>query len=230
MPLLDHSRPPLSDSYPWESIHSAWASQIAEKLNTLLPSKFYALENKRFGNEIEIDVGTFDRDPTAPSASSNGTTTALLTAPAWAPPTPRKTITMEFPDTLEVRVFLREGRPKLVGVIELVSPSNKDRPAARDAFVAKCVDFLSNGVSLIVLDAITERRARLHLALMEAFDAADPEDEALTLYAASYRPVIRDERAAIDVWTSRVAVGEPLPTMHLRLTGDQFVPVDFEST
>lgn len=35
-------------------------------------------------------------------------------------------------------------------------------------------------------------------------------------------------RPEIDLWPVRCAVGSPLPTLPLRLTGDLFVPVDFE--
>ena len=46
----------------------------------------------------------------------------------------------------------------------------------------------------------------------------------MDLYAVAYRPVRRGERAEIDVWTARCAVGEPLPVMPLRLVGDLFIP------
>jgi hypothetical protein len=49
------------------------------------------------------------------------------------------------------------------------------------------------------------------------------------LYAASYRPVIRDGRPELDLWLATFAVGDPLPTMPLRLIADYFVPVDFEA-
>lgn len=50
------------------------------------------------------------------------------------------------------------------------------------------------------------------------------EDE----YAAAYRPVQRQERAEIDVWKAECVLGQPLPVMPLRLTGELFVPVDVE--
>ncbi len=50
------------------------------------------------------------------------------------------------------------------------------------------------------------------------------------LYAVAYRPVRRQGGSAIDIWTSTFAVGDSLPTLPLRLTGDLFVPVDFEAT
>jgi hypothetical protein len=50
------------------------------------------------------------------------------------------------------------------------------------------------------------------------------------MFAGAYRPVLRDEKAEIDIWVAPVAVGQPLPTLPLRLTGDLMVPVDFEAT
>ncbi len=44
----------------------------------------------------------------------------------------------------------------------------------------------------------------------------------------AYRPV-RRKRDQIDLWMHRLAVGSPLPTMPLRLTGNLFVPVDLEA-
>jgi hypothetical protein len=51
-----------------------------------------------------------------------------------------------------------------------------------------------------------------------------------SLYAATYRPVIRDGRPELDVWARQFALGEPLPTMPLRLIADYFVPVELELT
>lgn len=229
MPLYDHCRPPLSLDFPWESIHSGWASEIARRLNRLLPARYYALENTKFGNEIEIDIGTFDREPDGPP-TTNGPGTATLVAAAWAPPAPALTIPARLPDWFEVKVFLREGRPKLVGAIELVSPRNKDRPSARQGFLAKCAGYLSEGVSVVLIHPVTERPAHLHAELLDLFGARQDAPEGLTMFAAAYRPVVRNDLAEIDVWVTPLAVGQPLPILPLRLTGDLMVPVDFETT
>ncbi|HWG44306.1 MAG TPA: hypothetical protein VN688_16125 [Gemmataceae bacterium] len=50
------------------------------------------------------------------------------------------------------------------------------------------------------------------------------------LYAVAYRPVQREEQGEIELWTSPCMVGAALPIMPLRLTGDRFVPIDFEAT
>jgi hypothetical protein len=119
----------------------------------------------------------------------------------------------------------------LAAAIELVSPGNKDRPETRRAFAAKCASYLHQGVSLIIMDIVTNRHGNLHNETMRLISAPENVDLAPehSLYAVSYRPVLRQERPEIDLWTATFAVGEPLPTMPLRLTGDLFVPVDFEA-
>jgi hypothetical protein len=113
----------------------------------------------------------------------------------------------------------------------VVSPANKDRPETRRAFTAKCVSYLYYGVSLVLIDVVTNRSANLHndtMRLMEVDSMFELPPET-ALYAVAYRPVQRAERAEIDCWHARCAVGEALPTLPLRLTGDLFVPVDFEA-
>jgi hypothetical protein len=52
------------------------------------------------------------------------------------------------------------------------------------------------------------------------------------LHAAAYRPVRpADESAArIDVWTSGLAVGRPLPVLPLALDKGRVVPLDLEAS
>lgn len=133
----------------------------------------------------------------------------------------------------EVRVFEASGGLTLVGVVELVSPSNKDRPEERRAFAAKTAGYLAQGVSVVVADIVTGRRANLHNELLPllgpaAASAAFPAD--VPLYAAAYRPVTRGEADEIDIWTEELRIGSELPTMPLRLTGELFVPVDLAAT
>ena len=64
--------------------------------------------------------------------------------------------------------------------------------------------------------------------MLAAEETLLPDD--MNLYAVAYRPVVRQERAAIDWWPVPCAVGLLLPTLPLRLTGDTFVPVDFEKS
>jgi len=231
MPLFDHFRPPVENDLPWDSLHSAWATYIATALNQRwLTRDFIALEHTHAGPHVEIDVGTYERPvpPVRPSTSNGG----VATLPeVYAPPRALTAIPAVFPDRFEVRVFSRQDGRQLVGAIELVSSGNKDREEERQAFVAKCANYLQQGVSVVVIDVVTNRRANLHNDLLHFLNAeAGRLPEEVYLYAAAYRPVLRAQKPQIDVWAERCSVAAALPTMPLRLTGDLFVPVELEAT
>lgn len=231
MPLFDHFQPPLYPHYHWESFYSNWATRIADVIAAVLPPDFQVEENTHAGPSFEIDVATYEEETPPENGPASSPALATRAAPTYAPPIPDATMPAVFPDTFEVRVFNTVAGLTLVAVIELVSPGNKDRPAERRAFATKCASYLAQGVSLIVMDIVTNRHANLHNELMRLMEAAPelhfPAD--VSLYAVAYRPVRRGEQDEIDLWPRRLAVGEPLPTLPLRLTGDLHVAVDFEA-
>ena len=237
MPLFDHFHPPLYPHHHWESFHSNWATRIADGIAAVLPAEFQVEEHTHAGVGFEIDVAAFQGQAAAEDIASAGPALATLVAPApfaqhsWVPPVPERTIPAAFPETFEVRVFSTTAGLTLVGVIELVSPGNKDRRAERLAFATKCASYLAQGVSLIVIDVVTNRHANLHNEIMRLMEAAPDLDfpAEVTLYATAYRPARRGEQQEIDLWKRPLALGAPPPTLPLRLTGDLFVPVDFES-
>jgi hypothetical protein len=208
MPLLDHFHPPVSSRSQWQSFYANWATRLADAVAELIPRDFLAEEhtNAEAIPDKPILVGS-------------------------VPPAPHNTIPSVPPTTFEVRIFATEGGRKLVGAIELIGPGNKHQPDDRRAFATKCASYLHKGVSLILIDIVTNRRANLHnetMRLMEAGPQYELPDDG-NLYAVAYRPVLRKERAEIDVWPATFRVGEPLPQLPLRLTGDLFIPVDFEA-
>lgn len=233
MPLFDHFHPPLYPYHHWESFHSNWATRIADGIALVLPPEFQVEEHTHAGPGFEIDVAAYEGElsPADKAGAAAGSALATRAAPAYAPPVPDRSMPAVFPGTFEVRIFSTTAGLTLVAVIELVSPGNKDRPAQRRAFAATCASYLAQGVSLIVVDVVTNRHANLHNDLMRLMEAPPDLDfpEDVTLFAAAYRPVRRGEREEIDVWQRRLALGAPLPTLPLRLTGDLFVAVDFEA-
>lgn len=228
MPLRDHFRMPVKQELSWNSLHSGWATYLASNLNDKwLPPDYRALEHTFAFGSLEIHVATYELTGGRRLPQSNGP--AVATAPrTFAPPRAIHCVSGHFPDTFEIQV---QDGASLVGAIELVSPGNKDRPEERRAFAIKCAGYLFRGVSLVILDVVTERRANLHNEIAEllGWKGCDLPAKA-TLYAAAYRPVSRKEKTQIDIWTSVCSLGKPLPTMPLRLTGDLFVPVEFEIT
>jgi hypothetical protein len=224
VPLLDHFRPPVSQRQPWEAFHAAWANSLMAQLNARLPERFLASSEVRRGPHIEADVAEFDQGD---AAAANGSAGGVAVA-AYAPPVVAATVELTFPDEIEVEVFdTRDGR-RLVAVVELVSPSNKDCPASRQAFADKCSAYLHRGIGLAVIDVVTDRAANLHAALMQHLGTAASRIT-IALYATAYRPLQRDGRSATAVWEFPLAVGEGLPTLPLALLGWGFVPLDLEA-
>src|SRR5919202_1139344 len=186
MPLLDHFNPPLNRTHPWRSFHGAWAAAVARLLNQgVLPSGYYAVPLVDRGGPIEIDVAAL-RDPGAPPPA-NGTDRPRT----WAAPAPALAVAVDLPavDGVEVQVFAVDGDPRLAAAVELLSPRNKDRPAARQAFAVKCVGFLQQGSSVVVVDTVTTRRADLNGTILSLL-GVDVGAAALplsSLSAVSYR-------------------------------------------
>jgi hypothetical protein len=240
MPLLDHFHPPLIGTRHWESFHALWAGVLVEWLNlNLLPEGYFAEVQVHVGGRVEMDLGTFERDPSTSreryrEQSRGASTVATLTAPieVWVPPEPDLRFPAIFPDIIEILVFDNDSGPNLVGAVEFVSPGNKDRPEARRAFAAKCASYLQEGIGLAVVDIVTNRNANLHNELIdllevgELFKMADNPG----VYATSYRPSRRSTDETIDTWVNRLALGEPLPILPLALRGGPCLPLELEAT
>ena len=77
-------------------------------------------------------------------------------------------------DAYEVRVYDTKYGRRLVAAVEIVSPSNKDRPEHRRAFVAKCAALLRDSVSVTIVDLVTTRNFNLYADLMEFIGQTDP--------------------------------------------------------
>jgi hypothetical protein len=138
-----------------------------------------------------------------------------------------------FPDDLEVEIREEHDRARLVGVIELVSPSNKDRQSERDAFVAKCVTYLKRGIGLVVIDVVTERHANLHNELMRAIGGENPPQMRDTpIYVSGYRAVYcqASDVSEIEIWPYAAEVGQVIPAVPLGLRRGPVVLLDLEGT
>jgi hypothetical protein len=153
---------------------------------------------------------------------------------AWAPPAPSLAVAVELPlaAEVEVQVFADDGDPRLTAAIELVSPRNKDRPQARQAFAVKCVGYLQQGSSVVVIDTVTTRRADLNAAILELLrveTSGSPTPSSLS--AVSYQAVDRvEEIQQLRLWPEPLALGQPLPTLPLWIASDFSVPLDLEAS
>ncbi len=228
MPLLDHFRPPLSQQRHWDSFHGAWAEAMASHLNrSLLPERFVAEARVKLGGQVEIDVGTFADTPMVPSSEAGGVA-------VWAPPRPVATTLADFqdPDVFEVQVLSEGEGPRLVAAIELVSPANKDRPANRRMFAVKCASYLHSGVSVIIVDVVTERAGNLHAELLDLLrlQISTPGQGAHDLYACAHRTMPASQGIRLEAWAYALTLGGSLPTLPLWIQPDLCLPLELEAT
>ena len=224
MPLLDHFYPPLSRTHPRRAFHGAWASAMARLLNAgVLPPGYYAVPFLDREGPVEVDVATLrEFDPSdAPGA-----------VPTWAPTAPGLAVAVEWPaaDEVRVEVYADDGDPRLTAAVEPVSPSNKDRRRSREAFAAKCAGYLRRGCGVVVVDAVTTRRADLHADLLATLGAGAGPAASVPLSAVAYRPVGRGEDGRLLTWPEAMEVGQPLPTVPLWVGADLAVPLDLEAS
>jgi hypothetical protein len=227
MPLLDHFHPPVSERRNWEGFHSLWAAAIVEKLNRdVLGDEYFADMHVHVGSQVEVDVATLKERP-----ETRGSLATAVKA-RWTPSATSLILPTVFPDDIAVNVFNTSAGTELVAAIELVSPANKDRAAARRAFAAKCVSYLTQGIGLIVIDVVTNRLANLHNEIIDLLGQQQPflMTPASPIYAVAYRPTRQESGDQIELWPHALLVGEELPTLALALRNAATVPVDLEAT
>jgi uncharacterized protein DUF4058 len=232
MPLLDHFHDPVFSSHPWESFHAAWAAEIMAWLNQRLPRRYFATMYTHLGLEIAADVAEFELDPSPDDDLPNGSGNGGVAVEIWAPPKTALAMPAVYPDDLEVRVHDAERDRKVVAVVELVSPGNKDRPETRRAFAAKCAAYLQHGIGVVTVDIVTSRHFNVHNELVRLLGLREPflMAEEVALYAVAYRPARRGDVDQIDLWQIPLAVGGALPLLPLALRGRRAVPLDLEAT
>jgi hypothetical protein len=228
VPLLDHFSSDFRRIHSWRSFHSAWATNMAQALNQGKLPRFYRAEpNTQFG-AVEIDVAAFKNGTgghTRPETPAGST---------WTAPEPALTATVNLTvlDVVEIRILYAGDDLELKAAVEIVSPSNKDRPSSRHAFAVKCADILRRGASLVVVDIVTDRHASLHAELLEVVEAGlGAEWNAATrLSAIAYRTVVADSHERVEIWPAELGIGNPLPTVPLWLGEDGSIPLDLEAS
>lgn len=236
MPLFDHFHRPLSETHQWVAFHSRWATAIADDLNRRLPRRFLAEAPFTLGSSAAVDVAETDDSPgmngaASPHHASGGVAVAVEPI-TYTPPPATVVMPANFPEEVLVEIRDLDHARRVLAVVELVSPGNKDDDRAKEQFAGKCLSYLSKGLGLVVIDIVTERLANLHNALVRLGAQDDrflmPDDP--PIYACAYRPVHRKKNDAVDMWLRSLGVGLPLPELPLALKGYGCVRLDLEAT
>jgi hypothetical protein len=223
MPIHNWSRVP---SGLFHHFHQEWSIEIARTLNRgRLPKGLSALVEQRAGPR-EPDVLAIEMRPGR--RSGDGLDGGVATLP---PPTTRivRRTTNEIYASRADRIVVKHHLGRIVAVIEIVSPGNKDSRAALRDFVEKTVDCLRKGIHVLIVDLFPPSPRDpygIHKVIWdeiteEDFTFPDGTDRILVSYKTG------NERAA---YIEPVGVGDVLPDMPLFLTYDLHVMVPLEPT
>jgi hypothetical protein len=229
MPVHDWTR---VEAGIFHAFHVAWVPEIQKALNDgLLPEGYYALAEQHAGRAI-ADVLTLHASPSAaqplPSLPVSGGT-----AVKEAPPRVRRRQKVE-PTAVGRRRTLairHVSGHRLVALVEILSPANKDRACHVEQFAEKAVSALELGVHLLLVDLFPPgpydpqgMHSIIQQQLEESDEAYDlPADQPLTL--ASYAADV-----GVDIYLEHLAIGAVLPEMPLFLQPDRYVDVPLEAT
>jgi hypothetical protein len=147
MPIHDWTRVPAG---LFHDFHQSWSIRIKDALNAgRLPKGLSALLEQRSG-PLEADVLTIERKTKSKPSGSSATMTGL------AVEQPKTKIVRRTTKALYAgranRIVVKHHLGRIVAVIEILSPGNKDSRAALRSFVEKVIDFLGRGIHLLVID------------------------------------------------------------------------------
>ena len=127
------------------------------------------------------------------------------------------------------RIVIRHGRGEVIAIIEIVSPGNKHNNASMRKFIQKSLDFMDQGIHLLIVDlhpptkrdpnglqqAISEERYDMK------FELPTGKNRTAGAYFSGEVPA---------VYLESFGVGDPLPSLPIFLTEDDFVSAPLEST
>lgn len=216
------------DAGTFHAFHTAWITHLSEALNDgILPPSYYALPEQHGGRMI-ADVLTLQAPQVAvpPPEPDEGGVAVVESPPrvrCKLSPSPgargsRRTLTIR-----------HVSGHRIIALVEIVSPANKDRAAHVTEFADKVETALWHGIHVLLVDLFPPGQydpQGMHAVVWDRFDDQSylvPTHEVLTLasYVAGPRP---------EAYLEHLAVGSALTEMPLFLNPDHYVNAPLEST
>jgi uncharacterized protein DUF4058 len=229
MPVHDWTK---VDDGIFHDFHFAWIIHLKESLNEgLLPDRFYAMAEQHTRDRIPDVLTLRAPDPvSAPYPPPRDRGVAL----ADAPPRVSRKLVADFAfdyytrrRTLTIR---HVSDHRIVALLEIISPGNKDRASCVEDFVEKVDSALERGIHVLVADLFPPGKHNpqgIHGAIWKRYGAEDyvvPSGQRLTL--VSYRA----ERVGVEAYVEHLTVGDPLTDMPMFLTSDFYINIPLEVT
>jgi hypothetical protein len=210
----------------YHDFHNAWITHLKEILNAgVLPKGYYALSEQHAGRAI-ADILTLDEGSSAEPLDRGGV--AVVDAP---PQVGRKMIASENASYRALRRTLavrHVSEHRLVALIEILSPANKDRRQSVQDFVTKAVSAVRAGCHLTLVDLFAPTAFDPQGIHGEIWQYFDPEDYAMP----PAKPYTLASYCSLDVpeaYVAHIGVGEELPGMPLFLTVASYIEAPFSA-
>lgn len=232
MPVHDWTR---VEEGIFHDFHSAWCIELRKALNGgLLPEGYYALAEQHAGRAIP-DLLTLHASPgdqesqlVAEFSPRGGGTAVVMGAPQVRRRQTIEPLGIARRRSLAIR---HVSGHRLVALLEILSPANKDRYSCAQAFAAKAVDALDAGIHVLIIDLFPPGKfdpQGMHGVIVNCLeDTEEPYDlpaaEPLTLASYAAGP-------KVEVYLEHLAVGADLPQMPLFLRPEHYINVPLETT
>ena len=223
MPIHDWTRVPAGI---FHDFHQTWSIHIKSALNAgLLPKGWSALVEQRAGSREGdvIAIEAWNATPEKPEADGG-----VMTMERPTTTIVRRSSNEAFAERAN-RIVIRHHLGKIVAVVEIVSPENKDSRSSLRDFVDKAALLMRQGIHLLVIDLFppTSRDpSGIHQLIWdevieEEFVFPAGKDRLLASYEVGPESV---------AYIEPIAVGDCLPDMPLFLSAGRHVRVPLEKT
>jgi hypothetical protein len=223
MPMHDWTK---AETGVYHSFHSTWIAKINEALMLRLPKGYYSLQ-EQFAGPLGPDILALSRQPAAGKTPSDNGGTATLARP-------RTKVMQESADDFYARkqriVAIRHvSNHRLVAVVELVSPGNKDSRAKYAQLVEKAKTFLEQKIHLLVIDPFPPPKHHprgLHYDIVEEkierpYKATRKQPLCLMSYECD---------DTLRAYVEPLAVGDRMLDMPIYLEPEEYIDVPLQDT
>jgi hypothetical protein len=226
MPLHD-----WTDDRGWDSVHQLWINALLFWVQDRLPAGYRAYLGAVPGLAIASEPGQPDVGVRAWQSSGQAARESRADSLTDEPQPDFQAVALLNPEPPSAVHVFHHGR--LVAAIELVSPRNQDRPAAREFYRNRnrYLGYLWSSVHLLLVDV---HRRPSGFSFPEAM-AAELQCQfpiGLPPHTVSWNVggPTPEGGLFLDGWDRPLAVGEPLPSLPLVLATGKTLVIDLEHT
>jgi Protein of unknown function (DUF4058) len=221
-----------TDRPGWEGMRHLWITELLRWVKPRLPAGYRAYIGSAPLLAVVAPGGRPDarvhQVPVIPDAEDEEHP-SVPSSPSEAELEPEVEVAVATLDPGTTLLVERQGR--LVSAVELVSPRNKYRPSAREAYLSRYLGYLLESVHLLLVD-VHRRPAGFSFADRFAAELSIARDSLPSPSAVSYRvgePAATGGRY-LAIWPRALSPGASLPMLPLPLGVDSSVTVDLERT